>query len=393
MSDDYEFFRNKRPDRTYISRAFESVFSFDSTETRKMRILSKVFDSDESHGFAEVKGEVVLRITPGGRQEVKVTFYEDPRGIECLTIQRYTIRSGKPYKSSFSFRGEEITKLYNLLRFVKYIRLEEDDKKRFDDAVFDGLLIALDELAEKRRFFLEDPDLIAEIVRNDITKSDVVAFGYRKRQLEIFERLLNDEDFFEETRQEWSKTGKEAVWQQFFEDNTWIFGYGLNYIFTSGLDDKRLEQITTGYSVKEAGKRVDALMRTRGLISSLCFVEIKTHTTRLLSSGESYRTECWAISDELAGSIAQVQKTIQKAMKTIQTRLDLRTSIGDPTGESAFLYQPKAYVVIGSLGEFLGEYGINEEKFSSFELFRRHLVNPEVITYDELYDWSLDNLN
>lgn len=29
---------------------------------------------------------------------------------------------------------------------------------------------------------------------------------------------------------------KEMIWQQFFEKNTWIFGYGLNYIFNSTLD-------------------------------------------------------------------------------------------------------------------------------------------------------------
>ena len=37
------------------------------------------------------------------------------------------------------------------------------------------------------------------------------------------------------------------------------------------------------------------------------------------------------------------------------------------------------------LSEFSGEHGENEEKFSSFELLRRNLTNPEVITFDELY--------
>ena len=32
------------------------------------------------------------------------------------------------------------------------------------------------------------------------------------------------------------------------------------------------------------------------------------------------------------------------------------------------------------------ENGINEDKFSSFELFRRNMVNPEIITFDELYE-------
>jgi len=126
-------------------------------------------------------------------------------------------------------------------------------------------------------------------------------------------------------------------------------------------------------------------MKTRGLISSLCFVEIKTHKTPLLKNN-TYRSECWPISEELSGSIAQIQKTVQKAIRDIETKLEINDSSGYPTGELAFLYLPRAYIVIGCLDEFLGEQGVNEQKFSSFELFRRNLTNPEIITYDELYE-------
>lgn len=30
--------------------------------------------------------------------------------------------------------------------------------------------------------------------------------------------------------------------------------------------------------------------------------------------------------------------------------------------------------------------GVNEEQFVSFELFRRQLTAPEIITFDELYE-------
>ncbi len=73
-------------------------------------------------------------------------------------------------------------------------------------------------------------------------------------------------------------------WQRFFEKNPWIFGYGLNYVYLDALDDKKLEQVVQGHSVGAHGKRVDALMKSRSVISSLCFVEIKTHKTPLLSA-------------------------------------------------------------------------------------------------------------
>jgi len=43
-------------------------------------------------------------------------------------------------------------------------------------------------------------------------------------------------------------------------------------------------------------------------------------------------------------------------------------------------------LLIGSLEEFKGEHGINEDKFSSFELFRRGMHNPEILTFDELFE-------
>jgi hypothetical protein len=346
-----------------------------------MRYISKVFDS-ESVQFAQVKGEVVLRVTPQQRQEVKALFYETPRDIVGLTIQRFTKKTGKPHKVHFTFRGEEIDKLYNLLRFIKYVRLENEGKEKLDDHILEDLLIDTD---EKREYFSQHLDLVQEIVENNITKSDVVALAYRKEQLEIFDNLLHNQEFFARIREEWGKRGDEAVWQQFFENNPWIFGYGLSYIFTSRLDNKKLEQVTTGYMVNQSGKRVDAFLKTKGLISSLCFVEIKTHKTPLLHN-ISYRAECWPISSELAGSVSQVQKTVQNALLQIRTRMQTYHDDGSPTGEFTFLYQPKAYVIIGSLNQFITTHGINEQKFSSFELFRRNTTNPEIITFDELFE-------
>jgi hypothetical protein len=183
------------------------------------------------------------------------------------------------------------------------------------------------------------------------------------------------------------KGGAEDVWQHFFERNTWIFGYGLNYVFNSALDDAKLEQAVKGYDITGAGKRVDAPLKTHGLISALSFGEIKTHKAPLLKQVASpYRKECWQISDELAGGIAQIQRSVQVSLGSIRSRLDVKDPDGTPTGESVFLYQPRSFLVIGSLAEFQTANGINEEKYSSFELFRRHTAAPEIITFDEPYE-------
>lgn len=45
------------------------------------------------------------------------------------------------------------------------------------------------------------------------------------------------------------------------------------------------------------------------------------------------------------------------------------------------------------LNQFIKEDKVNEDKFSSFELFRRNLFNPEIITFDELYERAKHILN
>lgn len=379
---DYEFFNNKRTDRTYVSRAFRQSSFIEPQDQRALRIVSKVFDSEERPQFASLKGELVLRATPSGKQEVKIVFYQDTREVKSITIQRFQVKSGNPHKTAFTLYGDEIEKLYNLLGLIRYLDLENSDKVRLDDSVVNDWLLSEQ---EKRRYLVEDldPELLEEVIRNRVTKTDVVALAFRRQQLAVFERLLSDEGYLKGKISEWKARGIEDVWQKFFEQNSWIFGYGLRYIFTSPLDNRKLEQVTTGYSFLEAGKRTDALMKTRGLISSLCFVEIKTHRTQLLS-GEPYRSESWRISNELAGAIAQVQKTVQKTLKTL--RVESLSGDGSPTGEVIFNYQPKAIVVIGCLDEFRTDWGVNEQKYSSFELFRRNTTNPEIITFDELYD-------
>lgn len=207
-----------------------------------------------------------------------------------------------------------------------------------------------------------------------ISSKDIVNLGYRKKQLKKFENLLQSETI-------------EACWQQFFEENQWIFGHGLNYIFNAPLEGERMEQITKGSDITGSGKRPDAFLASQGAINSVCLVEVKRNKTPLLKQVKNpYRSDCWQISDELAGAISQSQKTLQKTSDNLSTKFEQKSGNGDPTGKSLYLYQPKTYLLIGDLSEFRTEHGINEEKFSSFQLFRRNMHLPEIITFDELYE-------
>lgn len=88
----------------------------------------------------------------------------------------------------------------------------------------------------------------------------------------------------------------------------------------------------------------------------------------------------------MIGGIAQIQKTVQKSIESLSTSIQIKDDESNPVGKPAFNYLPKAYLVIGTLSEFVIDNTMNEEKYSSFELFRRNLSNPEIITFDELYE-------
>lgn len=391
MSDDYEYFKNKRPDRVYLSRSLsQKQYRKDENGQvqeleRPFRVVSKVVDCAESHQFFKDGKQVSLRITDGERQEVVAKFYEDTRGVFTFQIQRYTMESGSPHNTYFSFRGDEISTLYNFLANIPLLPLRDEQSAKLDDRFVSSLVLtrqqALDLLASQ-------PDLAEELVRTKVSARDVAELGHRRTQLTEFARLLEDEAYFEARRVDLgANKGPEAVWQDFFESNTWIFGYGLTYVLNSPLDGAKLETAVRGHDFLGAGKRVDALLKTQGLVSALSFGEIKTHKSALLRPVvQPYRRECWQVSDEVAGGVAQVQRSVQASLANIRSKIELKDASGAPTGEMLFMYQPRSFLVLGSLSEFRVAQGINEEKYSSFELFRRNLNAPEIVTFDELYE-------
>jgi hypothetical protein len=389
MTDEIEYFENKRPNKTYISKRIAPTAT-DGREMRPIRIASKVFDSTETHSFAQEHGRIVLRVTPGHREEVVARFYEDDRGLFGLVVQRFTRSKGTPLRISFSFFGEELVRLVKFLDNLKDIHFPDGEKVNVTDKELERLLSS----GQLRKLLTDNQDAVVQLLRSEITKSDLVSLGYRKQQLERFRRLLFDSDFFSSERERLN-TNEEGLWQDFFEANKWIFGYGLTYLFLSSLDERKLEQIVVGSDIFGKGKRADAILKSKGAVEALCFVEIKKHTTELLKNSP-YRPACWAPSDELTGGIVQAQITVELTMKKITEKFEPTNSSGDPTGEKIFSYHPRSILIVGSLGQFKSANGgVNIEKYRSFELYRRHTTRPEVITFDELYErakFIVDNI-
>ncbi|RDL49732.1 hypothetical protein BLJAPNOD_00840 [Ensifer sp. M14] len=368
---EYKLFLNMYPEKTYVSKSFRSH------EGERMRIANKVIDGEGGFEFATVNNEEVLRETRKGRFQIKAAFIESDRSFQSVTIQRFVDNGTK--KEAFSLQPSEVTRLLSFLSNIRRLHFPNDGKINISDADLEDLLL---QPAQAKRLLNANLDMVAALLRTEVTNEDVIALGYRKRQLRTFQSLLTDEDYFAKALSK-APAGAESVWQQFFEKNAWIFGYGLSMIFFGSLDGRKLEQTVRGYDITGSGKRVDALLKSHALLSTACFVEIKRHDTPLMYEAQ-YRSGAWQPSDHLTGAVAQSQVTVASALENWRTKERFDRADGEP-GDTVYTTEPRSFVIAGQLAEFQSESGVNDRKFRSFELYRRNLVRPEIITFDELY--------
>lgn len=334
----------------------------------------------------------VTLIKKDGRYTPRLRFWKKDKTKLGRVILEYNVPDGgvnKIIKASVDTDKAHVN-LWKLINFLQ--SLAEVDLPGNTFRVVNTSSVDLAKTLEGR-----DKKTILEAVRiaigGGLTEEDVLLMSNRKAKLEIFEKLLNDEWYFQRQRECLGVSGKnvgpEAVWQQFFEANTWIFGYGLKLVACSPLDDQKLERITTGANIfAGAGKRSDAVMRSKGYIGSLLFCEIKTHDTPLLAPRAYREPDVYRVSDELSGGISQVQKTVDKALRQISGDLLKAFNLpdGTPTGIQVSTVRPRQALVVGNLNQFSVNGGINAEKTASFELYRNSMQDVEVLTFDELYE-------
>jgi Domain of unknown function (DUF4263) len=261
---------------------------------------------------------------------------------------------------------------------------EKADEREARLELLDKLLqLSLADDEESQNAFLRsNRNFLAAILQASVDAPDIVALAHRREVLVTFERLLSDKGYFDGEMKR-LKVTREGVWQRLLEESPWLIGSTLAPQFLRSWSKDRLEQTVVGSSVAGPGKRPDALLRTAGAISAVVFSEIKHHRTQLLKA--EYRPDSWSVSDELAGGVAQCQATVDEAQALLGKSIDVKDEDGYVTGQ-AFLCRPRSLLVIGSLTEFTKGGAVHKGRFESFERFRRSLRDPEILTFDELFE-------
>lgn len=213
-----------------------------------------------------------------------------------------------------------------------------------------------------------------------LTSTDIVNTAYRKRQLAIFRRMLDESDHWRIYAREnsMSDSSEEKVWQHFFETNDWIFGYGLDYRFNGIL--QREFHASESQADGSGAAITDFLLGDKRFTT---FVEIKKPSTEIFGS-KLARSNSWMLSKHLFEAVSQILE--HKASGQIRLALaPIHDSAGDIIHQRA--EDCKVILVIGDWDrcQFNND---NEKRIKekTFELFRRDSRNIKILTFDELYD-------
>ncbi len=198
-------------------------------------------------------------------------------------------------------------------------------------------------------------------------------------QKDIFEKqvLVSTKDkieqkFIEDILKEFEmalslKHVKEDKWQYFFTDNAWIFSQLFAYPAVLFKD----KAYVGGKTIEDTeGKIVDFLYANK-LTRNSALIEIKKHTTKLLSKKPYRGTDVFSMDRELSGAISQALDQKETYCKTFD-------SIRGEDNISSF--NPKCIIIIGKISD------LNKKQFKAFELMRSNFKDLEIIAFDELYE-------
>ena len=366
----YKLREKSGPDTIYVSKLIEFENGVPG-EKKSRRLIRKVFGEQESSEIVRVKGEFILRSSPTGRDQIKIIVHENDNNRIGFVLQKFRGDTGNPSKeTNFSFYDNEFHELLEFLNLVRFIDLSDTNNFK----------LSLSNLREKVLVNREDKELLDSLAHlqgddrinfleklreSALTKQDLDILSGRKNGLSIFHRKLYVE-----------KDWDESQWQNFFSENTWIFGYGLDYRFLSILQKEAAVS-----DVDVDGKNTVNSDFLLGSTDFTVLVELKRPDTLLFERSKN-RSDSWRLSQYLVHAASQI--LAQKAAWEIKSSQKNYDENGNPIIQKTS--DPKTILIIGRKDEIDGNPRDFEIKQKTFELYRRDSRNVEIITYDELYE-------
>jgi hypothetical protein len=376
MSDeDAKFFELRKEAKTYLSK----VFIQGSINLERRRLAHAVIEGTQQVVVGEVEGALCLRLT-GNQRKTQVTALvsQDDAGVRRLTLQTFKSRKGDWYqgyeKDAFTFRNDEFERLLSFLHRLKFIDLSNEERFQVEDlSISSGPKVIIDApdrtlVATIKKLDAAGRKSLFQSLNIELSREEINLLLGRRQALETFDSQLRAE--------EWA----ESDWQNFFEEQSWVFGYGLDYRIMRPVGREMV--VGRAGTDNQNKPTVDFLLR---FTDYTVLVEIKLPNTLIFRPSGKGRSGTWRFSAEFTDAVSQILEQKAEWLSASQhgehfdksgERLDARTR------------DPKAILVIGRRSEF--DQAANPRdatiKRDTFELFRRDTRNIEIVTFDELFE-------
>lgn len=375
MTDDYEFFRLRKEGKAYVSK----LFTWNDRDEVGKRNVSMVIDGSDVVHLGEIEGALCLRLS-GEKRRTQVTALvtQDDSGIRKVTLETFKDFGGEVIvgqeKEAFSFREGEFERLTQFLEQIKFINFDNKQKFQIEDlSVRDGPKIVVD--AEHRNLIgqiqslsPEDRATLFSGFRSELTSEEVNIILGRRDGLSEFRAQLRENIW------------RERDWQNFFEREDWVFGYGLDYRISRPFD--REMTVGAGGSDNRDKPIVDFL---RTFTDYTVLVEIKRPDLKIFKE-RRVRAGTRSFSSDFIEAVSQILEQKAEWLSFAQSG-NHHTRDGSKRLE-ARTRNAKTVLVFGSRKEFdaIGNDRDRAVALDTFELFRREQASIDILTFDELYD-------
>jgi hypothetical protein len=374
--DEYEFFKLRKAAKTYITK----VFQFNRSSTERLRGVKMVIEGNDRVHLGEIEGVLCLRLTGNVRKtQVSAIVTQDDKAIKRLSLQTFKetggdwIRSAE--KEEFTFRSDEFERLLVFLSQIKFIDLSNEEKFQIEDistkagpkAIIDasdrGLISQIREMSHEQRGGL------LRALQQSLTHEDINILLGRKQGLKQFEEQIE--------RSDWS----ERQWQDFFDREQWVFGYGLDYRVMRQFNR---ETTVGGGGTDNRNKPIIDFLMT--FTDYTVLVEIKTPGTPIFAESRRGRAGTWEFSRDFVGAVSQILEQKVEWLAFAQTG-EHYNQAGTELLE-ARTRNAKSILVIGSRREFSRSGNQRDAAImrDTFELFRRENRTIDIVTFDELLE-------
>jgi hypothetical protein len=377
MSDEREneFFKLRKAAKTYVSK----VFSFNSRNPERVRQVRMVLEGSDKLHLGEIEGALCLRLTGNSRKtQVTALVTQDEKQIKRLTLQTFKSRAGDwiegVEKDEFTFRSDEFARLLTFLHRIEFVDMSNEQNFQIEDissqAGPKAIIDASDRsLVERiRNLGGAQREAVFRALQQSLTDDEVNTLLGRKQGLEEFENQIGAS---------WS----EGQWQDFFEREQWVFGYGLDYRIMRQFSR---EAVVGSGGIDNQNKPVADFLMT--FTEYTVLVEIKRPGTPIFKRAKGGRAGTWEFTSEFTGAVSQILEQKAEWSSFAETGEHYDKATGRRL--TARTRNARCILVIGSRAEFQGLASEREAnlKRDTFELFRRECRSIDIITFDELLE-------